>query len=204
MKTTAKTIWQRVPLLTCIALMAGPIINSHGANPSLSLVQYPLPASNSLPSSITAGPDGNMWFTEQSAIGRISLNGALTEFPVAGASNIVAGPDGNLWFTEPSAIGQITPAGQITEFPLPNIGFSPTDITGNLDGNLWFCFGTNICRITPSGSLTLFPLPTFLPSNPADHRPVFVTAKRIAAGADGRLWFSDQTLSAPWSGSTRQ
>jgi streptogramin lyase len=145
-----------------------------------------------------------MWFTEQNAIGRISLDGTLTEFPAAGASNIVAGPDGKLWFTEPSAIGQITPAGQITEFPLPNIGFSPTDITGNLDANLWFCFGTNICRITPLGALTLFPLPTFGASNPADHRPVFVTAKRIAAGVDGQLWFSDQTLFAPWSGSTRQ
>src|SRR5262249_29248993 len=137
MKTTAKTIWQRIPSLTCIALMGGPIINSHADNPSLSLIQYPLPASNSLPSSITAGPDGNMWFTETNAIGRISLDGTLTEFPATGPGNIVAGPDGNLWFTEPSAIGKITPAGQITEFPLPNLGASPSDITTNVDGNLW-------------------------------------------------------------------
>jgi streptogramin lyase len=178
-------------------------MHSQAANPSLGVVQYPLPASNSLPSSITTGPDGNMWFTEQNGIGRISLEGILTEFAVSGASNIVAGPDGNLWFTEPSAIGQITAAGQITEFPLPNIGFSPTDITGNLDGNLWFCFGTNIGRITPAGSITLFKLPTF-PTINGDPRPIFFTAQRIVAGADGRLWFSDQTLSAPWSGTTRQ
>src|SRR5262249_55409685 len=126
MKTNAKSIWVR--LITCVAFLTGPIMHSQAANPSLSVVQYQLPGCNSLPSSITAGPDSNMWFTEQNAIGRISLDGTLTEFPAAGASNIVAGQDGNLWFTEPSAIGQITPAGQITEFPLPNIGFSPTDI----------------------------------------------------------------------------
>ncbi|HVE66186.1 MAG TPA: hypothetical protein VNC59_06365, partial [Thermoanaerobaculia bacterium] len=50
-----------------------------------------------MPEDITAGPDGNVWFTEklQRAIGRITPAGQLTEFPLpAGAGNplgIVAG-----------------------------------------------------------------------------------------------------------------
>src|SRR5262245_28898572 len=54
---------------------------------------------------ITAGPDGNLWFTEGSVrrIGRISLAGVVTEFStgISGSpGGITAGPDGNLWFTE--------------------------------------------------------------------------------------------------------
>src|SRR6266516_3008942 len=56
---------------------------------------------------ITAGPDGNLWFTEPNIdrIGRITPAGVVTEFSAgitAGARpyDITAGPDGNLWFTE--------------------------------------------------------------------------------------------------------
>jgi virginiamycin B lyase len=77
-----------------------------------------------VPSGITVGPDGALWFGEFQAnkIGRIDVSGNITEFgPTAGgAFQITAGPDGNLWFTEPfmNLIGRITSAGVITEFPL--------------------------------------------------------------------------------------
>src|SRR5262249_42757761 len=196
MNTRAKIIGYCASF-TCIAAAAF-VINSRaaenppGATPDFTIFRYPLPTPGSLPSSIAAGPDGNVWFTEQNAIGRITTIGAITEFAVSGPSNIVAGPDGNLWFTQPSAIGRITPGGQITQFPLPNLGASPSDITANLDGNLWFCAGTNIGRITPVGSLTIFPLPTF--RDFVNPNPIFVVAQRIAAGADGKLWFSEFTL----------
>src|SRR5262249_54609439 len=193
MNTRAKIIGYCASF-TCIAAAAF-VINSRaaenppGATPDFTIFRYPLPTPGSLPSSITAGPDGNVWFTEQNAIGRITTAGAITEFAVSGASNIVAGPDANLWFTQPSAIGRITPAGQITQFPLPNLGASPSDITANLDGNLWFCAGTNIGRMTPPGSLTIFPLPTFIDGN--NPNPAFLRAKRIAAGPDGNLWLCE-------------
>ena len=69
------------------------------------------------PFGITAGPDGNLWFTEFSGhrIGRITPLGVVTEFSAgisagAGPRGITAGPDGNLWFTELSGqrIGRIT------------------------------------------------------------------------------------------------
>ena len=69
------------------------------------------------PQFITAGPDGNLWFTEPGAsrIGRITPRGVVTEFSAGITANalpfgITAGPDGNLWFTESSGIqiGRIT------------------------------------------------------------------------------------------------
>jgi len=49
--------------------------------------------------SITTGPDGNIWFTESdNHIGQITPTGAITELSVpVGVLGISAGPDGNLW-----------------------------------------------------------------------------------------------------------
>ena len=81
--------------------------------PAGSVTEFPVPTTKSSPQGITAGPDGNLWFTEQAAnkIGRISPSGTITEFPVPNfLSEIAAGPDGNLWFTEVrgNKIGRIT------------------------------------------------------------------------------------------------
>ena len=89
------------------------------------------------PSGITAGPDGNLWFTEFAAdrIGRITPGGVVTEFS-AGISSVAfpygnaAGPDGNLWFTENAGgrIGKITPLGVVTEFSADvNSPFHPVE-----------------------------------------------------------------------------
>ena len=97
------------------------------------------------PYGITAGPDGNLWFTEYlgDRIGRITPLGVITEFSTgmtAGAYpyGITAGPDGNLWFTESGRdrIGRITPAGVITEFSTGmTAGAQPYGITAGPDGN---------------------------------------------------------------------
>src|SRR5450631_3218903 len=99
------------------------------------------------PFGITAGPDGNLWFTELigDKIGRITPLGVVTEFPGVTAGSvprrITAGPDGNLWFTENTGnrIGRITPLGVVTEFSVGiTAGASPFSITVGPDGNLWF------------------------------------------------------------------
>jgi hypothetical protein len=105
-----------------------------------------VPTVGSNPLGITAGPDGNLWFTEEigDKIGRITTAGAITEFPVPAAGSmpfyITAGPDGNLWFTElyGDKIGRITTAGAITEFPVPTAGSMPQGITTSPDGKIWF------------------------------------------------------------------
>ena len=75
-------------------------------------------SADSNPFSIAAGPDGNLWFTDEAdRIGRITPAGTVTEFSAGIGANswprgIAAGPDGNLWFTEylANGIGRITPS----------------------------------------------------------------------------------------------
>jgi virginiamycin B lyase len=173
--------------------------------PAGSITLFPLPAPDTNGVStypvITAGPDGNLWFTylSGSRIGRITPTGQITEFPLPPnhfASGITTGPDGNLWITESGydqigRIGRMTPAGSITEFPLATDLYSDS-ITAGPDGNLWFTiidkqvFFNQIGRITPAGIITLFPLPTS--SSP---RSV------ITAGPDGNLWFTECNCPAP-------
>jgi streptogramin lyase len=101
----------------------------------------PIPPGGAL-FSITAGPDGNLWFTEGTAnkIGRITPAGVITEFPIPTPNSfpggITPGPDGHFWFTElpTSKIGRITPAGVITEFAVP---INPSGLAVGPDGNMW-------------------------------------------------------------------
>ncbi|MGE4174796.1 MAG: hypothetical protein AB7G65_02960 [Thermoleophilia bacterium] len=174
-------------VLTVVAVAgAAPTITEYGAGLT----------SGQKPTGITAGADGNLWFTESGgsgAIGRITPGGAVTEFTAgltAGAAptSIAAGPDGNLWFTEqanPGRIGRITPAGTITEFTagLSNDG-QPTGITAGPDGALWFTEAKNpgrIGRITTSGVITEFTAGLTTNAQPTD----------IVTGPDGNLWFTE-------------
>src|SRR5260221_4724138 len=169
------------------------------------------------PGTITAGPDGALWFTEvspnaqngsttlTSKIERITPSGTISEFPLASNTlpkDITTGPDGALWFTEMSSypvnesiptgkIGRITPAGHISEFPVPtgdSNGLGILGITTGPDGNLWFTESGKIGRITPSGTISEFLLPT---SNSISFG--------ITAGSDGALWFTEWD-SKIWSG----
>lgn len=147
---------------------------------------------SSAPSDITAGPGGNLWFTEHSRIGRITTSGAVTEFPLAGdkfPGGIVTRSDGNLWFTRNDAstspagqIARMTPAGAVTDF---SAGISRSylgDITAGPDGNLWFTETSpyRVARITPSGAVTEFA--SGLTGSPS----------HITAGPDGNLWFTER------------
>src|SRR2546427_4600664 len=135
-----------VPIL-CLAVIAS------GAAPSAQartrVREFPIPTQSSGPLGITAGPDGNLWFTEFSSnsIGRITTSGIITEFPIpttnSGPIRITAGPDGNLWFTENfgNKIGRITTSGVMTQFPVPTASSGPWGITAAPDGNIWFIEG---------------------------------------------------------------
>ncbi|HEY6539886.1 MAG TPA: protein kinase [Ktedonobacteraceae bacterium] len=198
---------QRLVLLGLVGLvivvLASGIVwfTAHQAAPAGVITEFSLPTAKSGPADITAGPDGNLWFTEGSLfsnghaesggnkIGRISPNGIVTEFPiptsVSEPQGITTGPDGNLWFTElyGNKIGRISPGGTITEFPHPEANSSPIGITAGPDGNLWFteAGGNKIGRISPGGAITEFPLPT-ASSGPGE----------ITAGPDGNLWFTEE------------
>jgi streptogramin lyase len=145
------------------------------------------------PFTVTNGPDGNVWFTEQEPpkIGRVIVSGEnrgkITEY--GGLSSIpfgiVTGPDGNVWFTEPFAakIGRCDPTAcesTVEEFSLPE-GSTPTYIAKGPDGNLWFIDvgKPRIGKITPAGIIVEYPLT-------AGAAPCAITA-----GSDGNVWFGD-------------
>jgi virginiamycin B lyase len=146
-------------------------------------------------SSINAGPDGALWFTDASAgsyIGRIptsatTANPQITLFPLptpyCDPESITPGPDGALWFAEYGAnnIGRITTAGVLTEFPIPTGQSYPSSIAAGPDGALWFTelAASKIGRITTAGVITEF-------STSAGSYPSVITM-----GPDGALWFTE-------------
>jgi streptogramin lyase len=140
---------------------------------------------------ITSGPDGNLWFSEESnnAVGRITPSAVISEFsagfPTGSPRGIVTGPDGNLWVAMAGgdgAIAQVTKAGEVTEFPVPTPG-DPTDIAVGPDKNLWYVDSAAhlIGRITPDGSITEFSAGLTALSEPS----------AITKGPDGALWFTE-------------
>jgi|GEM_PF-1431227 len=114
---------------------------------------------------ITAGPDGNVWFTQSytSRIGKITPDGTITEFSLpddAYPIGITKGPDGNLWYTgyaqggphvaSQTLIGRISPAGVVSQLVAPYGLLAPIGIVTGPDGNLWIAdFLGNIDRLSP-------------------------------------------------------
>ncbi len=185
----------------CANLVIGALlaIGTAHAAAGQELTHFPLPTPGNRPQSITAGPDGNLWFTAfaydgggnvaSTSVGRITPAGAISEFPIAAlgyGGDIVAGPDGNLWFTEPtvSRIGRMSTAGVLTgEFATPTPNSYPWGITAGPDGSIWFVGqnGNEIVRMTTSGVVTgQFVIPT-----PATN------TRDIVPGPDGNLWFTE-------------
>jgi streptogramin lyase len=132
---------------------------------SPTITEFPIHTPNADPLFITAGSDGDLWFTENGVnqIGRITPAGVATDFPLPPNTypyDITEGPDGNIWFTSLGVIGRMTPTGKVTEFGIGSTN-SPLNITTGADGNLWFTlpignhFG-QIGKITPTSTTTSY------------------------------------------------
>src|SRR2546427_4647027 len=116
------------------------------------MTEYVLPNPQSVPGAITAGPDGNLWFTEDlivgnafvGVIGKVTTSGVFTEYPVATPNSlpqqITVGPDGNLWFTDSGSndIAEVSTGGSFIQNPLPTSNSLPIGITVGPDNNIWF------------------------------------------------------------------
>jgi sugar lactone lactonase YvrE len=141
-------------------------------------------ASDPTVESITAGPDGALWFTQPAAgiVGRITTDGAITQYQVGSAPYaITAGPDGALWFTDrdSSTVHRISTTGAVTAFASP--GVSSAAIATGPDGDLWISGSGSLVRMTPAGIATTVPIPA----------PTTATPASMLVGADGDLWFTD-------------
>lgn len=177
-----------VSILAMAALIAPLVFSGVARAGTGQITEFSIPTERSSPHSITAGPEGDLWFTETGGgkIGRITPSGQIAEFPLPAGSHpfgIAMGADGNLWFTGDARISRMTPSGEVTEFPLP-ASESPSVLTGPItagpNGNLWFTMKGMIGRITTGGQITEFPLPSSQ-TEPAG----------IAGGPGGSLWFTE-------------
>src|SRR5207253_959918 len=117
--------------------VGGPYTTIASITPGVSgITEYTVPTGASQPRGITAGPDGNVWFTEYNGnkIGKITTSGTITEYTVPSATSnphsITAGPDGNLWFTEynTNKVAKVTTSGAFTEYTIPTATSGPKGI----------------------------------------------------------------------------
>jgi virginiamycin B lyase len=148
---------------------------------------FDLPASDSLPQGLAAGPDGKTWVASRAAaeITRVAPDGSSSSIPLefgVDPFDIARGSDGAMWFTEHNGnrIGRLTIDGELSEFYLRDLS-TPTGITLGPDGAIWFAqrgVGA-IGRITPNGEITEWP--TITPRA----APLSVTT-----GPDGAMWFT--------------
>jgi streptogramin lyase len=168
--------------------------------------------------SITAGPDGALWFTAAGdRIGRLTTGGQVTVWNDGGAGlsdtpypivtplnqNIVSGPDGALWYVG-SSIGRITTDGSVTLYPLPS-GLIARSITVGSDGGLWFTYseyttgggdqwklpGYSVGEMTTSGQMTNYRNPYLTQDfgNPVVNSPGEAFGNVITVGPDGVIWY---------------
>ncbi len=154
---------------------------------------FDLPATDSFPQGLAAGPDGMTWVANRfaSEIERVDQEGVHAPIGLESGADpydIVKGPDGAMWFTEHNGnrIGRLTAAGDLTEFFLSDRS-RPTGITVGPDGALWFTQRgvSAIGRITLDGELTEWPTLTPLAA------PLGITT-----GPDGAVWFTLTTANA--------
>ncbi len=156
----------------------------------------------SMPWAITAGGDGNLWFSDvnlfDEAIDSITTSGVQTRHSIHVQNQnrnvyaMVWGPDGNLWGTDSgnNKIVQFTPAGAETDYAIPSPSSNTQAITTGPDGALWFTEynGGKIGRLTTAGVITEYATPPQVSSGVS--WPLSITS-----GPDGALWFIDN-----WTG----
>ncbi len=149
------------------------------------ITNYQIPIPNEQATSLTIGPDRNIWFSEQqpdgkqAMIGRMKPDGQfLPPFSVQGGRYMTTGPDGRVWIpqagvneiTAVTAMGQSTTYGGLTE-PAGQIVSGP-------DGNLWFVERDYVGKITTSGVVTEYSEPTSL------------SLASLTVGPDRHIWFT--------------
>src|SRR5580700_6765446 len=123
---------------------------------------------------ITSGPQGSVWFSGGSGIGKVTPSGQITYFPLpVHVYELTPGPDGNIWFTvgnitkdartvpadQPVYVGSMTTSGAYTLYTVPNASGEGVGITAGHDGNLWVIVENGsqpgmIVKVTTAGAMT--------------------------------------------------
>src|SRR5581483_2452464 len=144
------------------------------------------------PTWITKGPDGALWFTDETGVARMGADGSVAQvwsglnYPSA----IATGPDGKLWLTGSSqdVAARVSTAGQGDYFSL-DLNCDPQWIAQGA-GSLWIpCYNLNeIERVTTSGAVSRFRVPAHFQGYPD-------TVAGIVQGPDSAMWFTEYAAS---------
>jgi virginiamycin B lyase len=162
------------------------------------------------PRLVSAAPNGNVWFAQQTTIGFFTPSGHVTNFPIPCTKcgtgeevvyvwDLATAPDSSVWFIDnharadgtsiDSAIVHLTTSGEFTFYPIPTThgtavvpgGFGQSSITLAPDGTVWFTENAGF----RAGSLVpatraLKEYPLEMPEQPAG----------ITVGTDGKVWYT--------------
>jgi virginiamycin B lyase len=197
-------MWFTEPFQNRVVRMTVPTPNpSSTATPQPGLRVYAVVATSGAspnPQFITAGSDGNLWFTDhlRNSIWHMTTSGVTTEYSNPSAKmnlgRIASAPDGSLWFSQCPGIGSVAESGVVNvtthgAFSNPLVidsGYNgePGQLVTGPDGGEWFAnagIPHSIDKVA-SGSVVTYPVPSATPA---------VYPGGIAAGSDSGIWFSD-------------
>ena len=112
---------------------------------TLSITEFAVPTANSVPWGITAGTDGNMYFTESGVgkVGRITTTGSITEIglPNSGSRPVGIASDayGNIWVAEYGCnrVAEICPDNSIMEYLTPTANSRTNGLIVQSDNAVW-------------------------------------------------------------------
>ena len=164
--------------------------------PSGTVSEYADGVANLIPTSITTGSDGNLWFVGSTSsaafISRITPSGTITNFPLPPADinpvAIASGSDGNLWVVDLATDTVIVVNTSGSVVTTHAVGSNPFAIALGSDGAMWVTntgSGTISC-FAAGGTTTAYTIPNG------------ASPTGITAGPDGAMWFAD--FSSPYLG----
>ena len=147
---------------------------------------------------IATGDDVALWFAAGSSIGRITLDGVASSYPIPAGSDareVVSGPDGAIYFTGKGTVGRMADDGTVTLSTLPADSASVASIphAPAFDGNgdLWFLRGDAADELTPDGKIARFPISWADDRGAADGLdPGIEAVSSMIEATDGGLWFA--------------
>lgn len=147
--------------------------------------------------SITAGPDGDMWFRTNSAVYRFpiaSSNPSLYTPPTGVPTETIptTGPDGAHWFLDTinKKIVRTSITGNVTAYTIPGSSVDfPSNLMAGPDGAMWF--GYRESGVWKMGRLVIEPDFTSYPTSTSHASTSRVTT------IDGSLWYLQTPTSNP-------
>jgi virginiamycin B lyase len=129
-----------------VAIVAGAVwLFLSLSGPSAQVIEYQVQDGAPMPTAITAGPDGSIWFTIDlmDSLGRLH-DGHIAFLPTGMKAiepvGLAAAPDGSAWFTDNAAhaISRMAPSGEVTRIPLDTPSVRLGRLAVGANGVVWF------------------------------------------------------------------